>query len=314
MLFVRLFVLLYADDTIILAESEPELQSALNAACNYCKDWHLTVNLSKTKIIIFSKGKITNHRDFTFNDKLVEVVDEYVYLGTTFYYNGTFHNAISKQIDQASKAMFSILTKSRRLMLPIDIQIDLFEKTVVPILLYGCEVWGHLNIEPIEIFFRKYIKIILKLSTSTPSCQIYGEVGKTPLLTTINKRILSFWIKISEDKPQKISTIMYNLIYKLHSSGKFYFRWDENVKNILGSCQFQNLWEHQLNYDTKETLKINIFKTLENKCVDDWKREVFTNKYSVIYRMFKEDLKLENYLIFHFFFKTKKLLGRLPIF
>ena len=50
MLFVRLFVLLYADDTIVLAESESELQLALNAACNYCKDWHLTLNLSKTKI------------------------------------------------------------------------------------------------------------------------------------------------------------------------------------------------------------------------------------------------------------------------
>lgn len=295
-LFVKLFALLYADDTIVLAESEAELQAALNAVSVYCNDWHLTVNLSKTKIIIFSNGRITKHRDFTFNGKPVEVVDDYVYLGTTFNYNGSLSKAIEKQIDQAQKAMFSLLTKARRLLLPIDLQIELFEKTVVPILLYGCEVWGCVNIDRIEIFFRKFLKIILKLGSCTPSCQVYGEVGKSPLLNIINKRIVSFWIKISEDKPMKYATIIYKLMYKLHVSGQFYFPWIENVKNILHSCHFQNLWENQSDYFTKQFLKVNIFKALEDESVENWKQEVFTNQYSVIYRMYKDDLIFEKYL------------------
>ena len=32
----QLYILLYADDTIIMAESECELQAALNAAHHYC--------------------------------------------------------------------------------------------------------------------------------------------------------------------------------------------------------------------------------------------------------------------------------------
>ena len=82
-----MYILLYADDTIILAESEEELQKALDSAGLYCDRWHLTVNLSKTKIVIFSKGKIKNHREFTFKGRPVEVVSLYVYLGTTFTYN-----------------------------------------------------------------------------------------------------------------------------------------------------------------------------------------------------------------------------------
>ena len=35
--FLRLYVLLYADDTIVLAESAEELQSALSAVPQYCK-------------------------------------------------------------------------------------------------------------------------------------------------------------------------------------------------------------------------------------------------------------------------------------
>lgn len=295
-LYVKLFVLLYADDTIVLAESELELQAALNAVSVYCKDNDLTVSLTKTKVIIFSSGRITKHRDFIFNNKPVEVVDDYIYLGTTFNFNGNFSKAMQKQTDLAQKAMYSLLTKARRLLLPIDLQIELFEQTVLPILLYGSEIWGHLNIQCIEIFYRKFLKIVLKLSFSTPSCQVYGEAGRPPIKNLINRRIISFWIKISEDKPMKFATLFYNLMYKLHVSGQFYFSWVENVKNILYSCNFQNLWDHQHDYATKQFLKSSIYKALDDIYVESWKHEIFTNQYTTIYRMYKEDFCIEKYL------------------
>ena len=52
-IFLNLCCLLYADDTIILAETPEELQTALNAVEDYCQIWHLTVNTSKTKIVLF---------------------------------------------------------------------------------------------------------------------------------------------------------------------------------------------------------------------------------------------------------------------
>ena len=65
--FVRLHCLLYADDTIVLAESPEELQAALNGVEHYCNTWQLTVNTSKTKIVIFSKGKVRKVPSFTFS-------------------------------------------------------------------------------------------------------------------------------------------------------------------------------------------------------------------------------------------------------
>jgi hypothetical protein len=50
--YLKLYLLLYADDTIILAESHVELQAALNTMYLYCKSWILEVNVSKTKIVI----------------------------------------------------------------------------------------------------------------------------------------------------------------------------------------------------------------------------------------------------------------------
>ena len=99
--YLRLFTLLYADDTIVLAESAEELQKALNAVNLYCIQWNLTVNTSKTKIVIFSKKKVTDFPAFLFGHSTIEVVDDYTYLGIIFNYNGSFQKAINKQVEQS---------------------------------------------------------------------------------------------------------------------------------------------------------------------------------------------------------------------
>ena len=47
--YLKIFCLLYADDTLILAESDKELQKALDSLNTYCNKWELNVNIHKTK-------------------------------------------------------------------------------------------------------------------------------------------------------------------------------------------------------------------------------------------------------------------------
>ena len=58
--------------------------------------------------------------------------------------------------EQANKASFALMKKIRNLDLPIDIIIDLFNNTVKPILLYGCELWGISNIAILERIQLKF--------------------------------------------------------------------------------------------------------------------------------------------------------------
>ena len=168
-IYLRLYALLYADDTIIMAESEEELQAALEALENYCKLWDLTVNLDKTKIIIFSRGMVKKHKKFVYEGKEVEVVHDYVYLGVNFHYNNSFVKGIDKQLTLGKKALFSMLTKIESLNLPLDLQFNLFDQLVVPVLTYGCEVWGYTNIHKLELFYRKFLKSAMKVSKYTAS-------------------------------------------------------------------------------------------------------------------------------------------------
>ena len=69
--FINMYVLLYADDTLVLAESPEELQNAMNEVFSYCEKWSLRISTgkikgrSKTRVVIFSKGKVmTEHNLF----------------------------------------------------------------------------------------------------------------------------------------------------------------------------------------------------------------------------------------------------------
>ena len=53
----------------------------------YCNNIDLTTNTSKTKIFIFSRGKLKNIHLFKFADINLDVVKYYNYLGVTFNFN-----------------------------------------------------------------------------------------------------------------------------------------------------------------------------------------------------------------------------------
>ena len=72
--------------------------------------------------------------------------------------------AIKYLHDIAMRAMFVVLKKSRSINLDIDIQLELFDLVVFPIMLYGCEVWGFL----ILVFLRGRLPPFNGLSPIAP--------------------------------------------------------------------------------------------------------------------------------------------------
>jgi len=148
---LKLVILLYADDTVILAESAEELQTCLNSLANYCKENKFTVNLSKTKVIVFSRNnRLRFTQQFSYDGQSLNIADQYTYLGIVFQKNGNFFKAKAQLRDQAQRAMFGLIKKCQTLNLPIRMQLHLFDSTVVPILLYGAEVWGFEDVKCLE--------------------------------------------------------------------------------------------------------------------------------------------------------------------
>ena len=62
-IYVKLFTILYAYDTVLLAESADELQSELNYIYEYCEKWNLKLN-KQIQCHGFYKGDVTDQFEF----------------------------------------------------------------------------------------------------------------------------------------------------------------------------------------------------------------------------------------------------------
>ena len=72
---------MYADDLLILSETENGLTKSLERLSNYAKKWKLKISAKKTKIIVFNEvGKIINVK-ITMDDIIIQSCSEYTYLG-----------------------------------------------------------------------------------------------------------------------------------------------------------------------------------------------------------------------------------------
>ena len=134
--------------------------------------------------------------------------------------------------------MFSLIRKCRKLNLPISVQLELFEKCVQPVLLYGCEVWGYQSLELVTRFQLRFLKLVLGVNKTTPSCMVYGELGCYPTQIDVQYRLLSFWYKLminSNNSINKISCNILRLCMKLYVDGVYKLPWLEHVHSTLNN-------------------------------------------------------------------------------
>ena len=88
---------------------------------------------------------------------------------------------MKNNVDQAKKAMRLLYKRIRNLNLPTDLQLKLFDHTIIPILLYGCEVWGYQNVQIIENLHNDFLRNILNLRKSTPIYILHAELVRKSL-------------------------------------------------------------------------------------------------------------------------------------
>ena len=289
--YVKILLLLYADDTVIIADNAESLQNSLDKFSEYCKTWKLDINISKTKVMIF--GSTKKNFSFRVNGSEIEIVDSYKYLGTTFSRSGSFLNARKAIAQQAQKALHLLYSRISSLQLPIDLQLRLFDCTVLPIMTYACEVWGHENLQILERIHLSFLKRSLKLKKSTPSFMVYAETGRYPIDITVKSRMISFWEKIVTGKEQKLTKQIYTVMI---TNQNFRSKWLNAIKTILSEIGRPDIWDLQSNLPIKNLGKLT--KTiLLDQFHQSWCGSVQQSTKGLNYYAFKDNLSLEKYLL-----------------
>ena len=71
-------------------------------------------------------------------------------------------------MDQTPK-LYIVYRKLRNISIPIDLQFKLFDTLILPILIYGCEIWGYENTKQLEKLHLQFCRNILGVRTTTPN-------------------------------------------------------------------------------------------------------------------------------------------------
>jgi hypothetical protein len=194
---VNIFLLMYADDTVLISETPDGLQSMLDALYSYTKEWNLTVNIDKTKILVFRNGgKVNDKEKWTYDGKNLEIVNTFNYLGMLFNFNGKFSKTQKHIADQGRKALFAITSKLKQCNFNIETKCSVFDTYVNSILCYAAEIWGFHKALDVEKVHISFCKNVLGVKTSTSNNLVYYELGRLPLRYVRKIRIIKFWLKL----------------------------------------------------------------------------------------------------------------------
>ena len=131
--------LMYADDLILLSESEEGLQTCLNRLNEYNEKWDLKLNIKKTKVLIFQNNGKKSQTSFKIGENFLQIATEYKYLGTIITNTGSFKTNEIKLKQKGLRASF-IISKNIGPYAKPSTSIRLFEKLIEPILLHNCEI------------------------------------------------------------------------------------------------------------------------------------------------------------------------------
>ncbi len=294
---LKMFLLMFADDTTLLAETVAGLQSGLDVLDEYCERWALQVNIDKTKIVVFKKGgRIGRNEQWKYKGRNIDVVNCFKYLGIVFAKSGKFNIAQKTLAEQATKGLFTLKRYTNKFVnLSPEMAVQLFDVFITPILCYGSEVWGFHRADAIERVHLKYLKHTLGVKSSVPNAFVYGEFGRVPMSINRKARILSYWCNLLNQPNSKYSRYMYNGMVREVEEEPGIVNWASSVRDLLYSLGMGEPWLQQ-SIGCKKLFILEVKQRLRDQFMQTWNADVSGISRARTYKHIKTQFCSELYL------------------
>ena len=208
---------MYADDLLILSETEDGLKESLQRLGKYAKQWKMKISAKKTKIMVFNKQGRNSDMKVKLDDLIIESCEQHPYLGTVFTPQNNFKTAQNELYKKACRAFFGYL---KDVNIHAGTQITtvrkLFNSFVAPILLYNCEIWcafmNNKKLQRVDSFVEKMFndknkhellqlkmtKIALGVHKKSNNVVVRGELGIKNIKQIL--RMIKYFKNIKNDK------------------------------------------------------------------------------------------------------------------
>ena len=147
---------LFADDTVLMAGSEGDLQKLVDEFYIACTRRGLKVNVGKSKVMVFERGKREmvdfgrpywldrrgeEECNILMNGERLEEVKEFKYLGSVMSKYGGMDEEIKERGVKGRQAMGTLNTIIKNKKISVEVKKGLRDSIVLPTLTYGSETW-----------------------------------------------------------------------------------------------------------------------------------------------------------------------------
>lgn len=134
----RLNNLRYADDIVLITDNFIDLQEMVQELAEASQKIGLHMNINKTKVMTNNQE---DRRDIIINEKVIERVDKYVYLGHEMKVGKENQEAEVKRRVTAGWSAFGKLNQVWKTKIPSELKAKVFNQCVIPAMTYGTETW-----------------------------------------------------------------------------------------------------------------------------------------------------------------------------
>jgi hypothetical protein len=206
----RVRVLIYADDLVLLAEEESHLQKMLDILGNFCDATNLAVNVSKCEVVVFNRnfwGR--DSYEWLYRGSRMVISSAFTYLGIDIGEGNMgrhMKKAMSRNIERARGCLFAMMQRCHNIRLYNPHVLNrLFNSLVLPVMSFGCEVWGPDAIVGAAAPFLKgeaegvhrlFMRMSLWAGKATPIPCMMHDLGRVPIMVHWLKSIFQFWNRI----------------------------------------------------------------------------------------------------------------------
>ena len=259
----------YADDTVLLTENEQDLQNLVTSVEKESKKYGLKMNVKKTKTMIITKKQTIPKLGIKVDEKYVEQVESFIYLGQRITEDGRSESEVIRRIAKSKNAFASMhhLLTSRNIR--VATRMRLVRCFIWSLFLYGCETWTlttkvEKKIEAFEMWiYRRILKISWKEKKTNKYVLNEMNLEKTQLLNTIHKRKIAYYGHIRRHETlQKI--ILEGMMEGKRGRGRRRKSWTINLTEMTGR-KMNQCCKIALDREEWRTMASNLYAETEHR-------------------------------------------------
>ena len=292
--------LLYADDLVMIADSEQALQTLIGKVHEWCSLWSIGVNSKKSAIVHF---RLRSHpltaASFTLGELVIPISSHYIYLGIPLDEHLTFQTAVHTRIEKSLCSFYALVGHLMKIGgSSYNVYKRLFDSMVAPILDYGAPVWSRFSsLREVEKVQNQVYRFFLGVGSKHPLAAASGDMCWMPTSCRHKLATVAFWRHLVQIDNNRICKKVYIECKRL-TEEQNQDNWASQVKQILAGCGLQYWW-HQSSCDglSHSELQHVVTCCLFRLEKERWQTEVSSKPKLRLYVNFKTEYgKTEEYV------------------